>query len=98
MTYKLVRGSNSTFPFPIVKQKEVRKNLELSSGCIFGYHIKQYFKVTTAMMMALPYGTKRIMSSYFFADSDAGPPSGQPSTSDGESGECTNGWVCEHRL
>ena len=50
------------------------------------------------MMMALPYGTKRIMSSYFFADSDAGPPSGQPSTSDGESGECTNGWVCEHRL
>lgn len=49
------------------------------------------------MMMALPYGTKRIMSSYFFADSDAGPPGSQPSTSDGESGECTNGWVCEHR-
>ena len=54
-------------------------------------------KVTTGMLMALPYGTKRVMSSYFFTDTDAGPPPTQPSTADSDSGECTNGWVCEHR-
>ena len=60
-------------------------------------------------MMALPYGTKRIMSSYLFDDTccktdsadllgkHEGPPTLQPATDDAESGGCINEWICEHR-
>ncbi len=51
----------------------------------------------TGMMMALPFGTKRIMSSYLFEDGDQGPPNAQPSTADPSAISCTNDWVCEHR-
>ena len=54
-------------------------------------------RIATAMLMALPYGTKRIMSSYIFTFFDQGPPDLQPGTDDMESGTCTNEWVCEHR-
>jgi alpha-amylase len=66
-------------------------------GGIITFEDPHALKVATGIMMALPYGKKRIMSSYFFSNSDEGPPAAQPSTSDSESGECTNGWVCEHR-
>ena len=41
--------------------------------------------------MANDYGSKRIMSSYFFPDgaTDQGPPSTDPG--------CGDDWVCEHR-
>jgi alpha-amylase len=46
-------------------------------------------------MLAWPYGQARIMSSYYFSNTDQGPPSVQP-----ENGKyCADGshWVCEHR-
>ena len=54
-------------------------------------------KIATAFMMAWPYGIARVMSSYYFDDSDQGPPGSQRSISSDYSTSCGNGWVCEHR-
>ena len=66
-------------------------------GGIVTFEDPHSLKVTTGMMMALPYGTKRVMSSYAFSTGDDGPPLSQPSTTDSASGTCSNGWICEHR-
>lgn len=47
------------------------------------------YKMATAFMLAHDYGFKRVMSSYYFSNSDQGPPSSAPG--------CGDGWVCEHR-
>jgi alpha-amylase len=46
-------------------------------------------------MLAWPYGNVRVMSSYYFTNTDAGPPSVGPSNGK----YCMDGshWVCEHR-
>lgn len=46
-------------------------------------------------MLAWPYGDVRLMSSYYFTDNDAGPPS----VGVGGGQHCADGqnWVCEHR-
>ena len=49
------------------------------AGDIIDFHTPQKLTVATAYMMALPYGTKRIMSSYEFENKDVGPPDMQPS-------------------
>ena len=40
-------------------------------------------------MLAHDYGMKRVMSSYAFTDTDAGPPPNPPG--------CGAEWICEHR-
>jgi len=59
------------------------------------------YTLANIFMLAFPYGYPQVMSSYFFAHSDQGPPAdsngvtqsvfvnGQPT--------CGQGWVCEHR-
>ena len=47
------------------------------------------YKLASAFMLAQDYGFKRVMSSYYFDDTDQGPPGNDPG--------CGNGWVCEHR-
>ena len=48
------------------------------------------YRYAVAFTLAQNYGTKRIMSSYYFGDdSDQGPPQTSPG--------CGNEWVCEHR-
>ena len=47
------------------------------------------YKYAQAFTLAHDYGTKRIMSSYYFDDSDQGPPDSSPG--------CGDQWVCEHR-
>merc|ERR1711981_593651 len=37
------------------------------------------------------------MSSYYFTNSDEGPPANQPTVTSDNSTSCDNGWVCEHR-
>lgn len=54
-------------------------------------------KIATAFMMAHPYGTPRVMSSFFFENSDDGPPDQQPTVTSVNATVCENGWVCEHR-
>ena len=59
--------------------------------------------------MAWGYGHPRVMSSYTFNDTEAGPPTESDGTTiqrvhvvgsgEGEDGDmgCSRGWVCEHR-
>ncbi|XP_054773707.2 alpha-amylase A-like [Lytechinus pictus] len=53
------------------------------------------YKRAVAFMLAWNYGTKRIMSSYSFSDTEQGPPGSGP-TINGQ-GTCDGGWMCEHR-
>lgn len=59
--------------------------------------------MANAFMLAYPYGTIRIMSSYDFSidNIDEGPPMDEnekilPATLD-DTEACENGWICEHR-
>ena len=52
------------------------------------------YKLGVAFLLAQEYGFKRVMSSYYFDNSDQGPPGSQPNP---YPGDCGNGWVCEHR-
>ena len=53
------------------------------------------YKLASAFMLAQDYGFKRVMSSYYFDDTDQGPPGNDPKSI--SQGSCGNGWVCEHR-
>eukprot|EP00057_Strongylocentrotus_purpuratus_P032310 XP_787209.3 PREDICTED: alpha-amylase [Strongylocentrotus purpuratus] len=64
-------------------------------GDIVTYKESASYKRSVAFMLAWNYGTKRVMSSYSFSDTDEGPPGSGP-TINGQ-GTCDGGWVCEHR-
>lgn len=55
--------------------------------------------MAVAFMLAHPYGSPRVMSSYAFNNTDAGPPADQSGNirSPVKNGACTREWVCEHR-
>lgn len=54
------------------------------------------YDLANVFMLAWPYGRPRLMSSYAFTDTDAGPP-GTP-VHDGDSVNCFGDtWKCEHR-
>ncbi|XP_055550852.1 alpha-amylase A-like [Wyeomyia smithii] len=59
------------------------------------------YKMATAFAAAYPFGQLRIMSSFFFSDTEQGPPADANfniiSPSINADGSCGNGWVCEHR-
>ncbi|XP_070565166.1 alpha-amylase 1-like [Ptychodera flava] len=65
-------------------------------GNILSHKEPKQYKMANAFMLAWPYGVSKVMSSYSFYDSDAGPPAnGDGSIKDVE---CFDGdWVCEHR-
>ncbi|CAH0553098.1 unnamed protein product [Brassicogethes aeneus] len=76
-------------------------NQRYDSNSILTYKKPKQYKMAIAFMLAHPYGTARIMSSYLFNDKD------QPAPQDAQKrlispgfkpdGTCTNGYVCEHR-
>ena len=47
-------------------------------GTILTYKDDYYYKLATAFNLAHHYAFKRVMSSYDFTDTDAGPPGNQP--------------------
>jgi alpha-amylase len=56
--------------------------------------------MAVAFMLAYPFGYPRVMSSFFFNDTDQGPPhydNGTILSPTINNGTCGNGWVCEHR-
>uniref|UniRef100_A0ABM0N0J5 Alpha-amylase n=1 Tax=Saccoglossus kowalevskii TaxID=10224 RepID=A0ABM0N0J5_SACKO len=59
------------------------------------YKEPREYKMAVSFMLAHDYGVPRIMSSYYFTDGEAGPPS-HP---DGSTKDvtCFDEWVCEHR-
>jgi len=64
------------------------------SGGVLTYKDGYLYKLAVGFLIAQDYGFKRVMSSYYFDNSDQGPPGSQPN---GGTGDCGNGWVCEHR-
>lgn len=57
-------------------------------------------ELAVLFMLAWPYGYPRVMSSYAFTDGTHGPPSdaaGQTTPVLDSAGDCSEGWVCEHR-
>lgn len=72
-----------------------------SPGSSLTFKDKKNFVMAQAFSLAHPYGVKRIMSSFAFENFNEGPPhdgNGNILTPTfDESGNCTNGWVCEHR-
>lgn len=60
-----------------------------AAGTILTYENGSRYNIANVFMLAYPYGTPKIMSSYDFTDPNAGPPPG---------GGCDGtGFVCEHR-
>ncbi|KAJ8931439.1 hypothetical protein NQ314_015648 [Rhamnusium bicolor] len=70
------------------------------SSVILTYKNSKPYKMAIAFMLAHPYGTTKIMSSFAFDSRDQGPPSTNGNIVGpgfNEDNTCTNGWVCEHR-
>ncbi|XP_077293276.1 alpha-amylase 1-like [Arctopsyche grandis] len=68
---------------------------------ILTYKQSKQYKGAVAFTLAHAYGEPRIMSSFAFTNSEAGPPQDGngniQSPSFNADGSCGNGWVCEHR-
>lgn len=83
-----------------VEDHELQRGLGIGSGpdTLTNKNGKAY-KMAIAFLLAHPYGTARLMSSYNFRQVDDGPPSNMfgeiesPIRGD----KCQQGWVCEHR-
>lgn len=68
---------------------------------ILTYKQSKQYKMANAFKLAHPFGVVRVMSSFAFTDTDAGPPQDGNgnivSPSINADGTCGNGWVCQHR-
>ena len=53
------------------------------------------YALSEAFMLAFPYGTPSVMSSFTFSNADAGPPATSSGTTTAVN--CSAGWACEHR-
>jgi alpha-amylase len=53
------------------------------------------YALAEAFMLAYPYGTPSVMSSFTFSNADAGPPASSNGTT--TTVNCSSGWACEHR-
>ena len=60
-------------------------------GSLLTHQDPYQYKLGVAFMLAHDYGFKRLMSSYYFSDTDQGPPGSSPSQ------DCGGAWACEHR-
>lgn len=68
-------------------QRNGRAQLTYKNGTLYNF--------AGLFMLAWPYGNVRLMSSYYFTDFDAGPPS--VGVNDGRNCGDGKNWVCEHR-
>jgi alpha-amylase len=53
------------------------------------------YALSEAFMLAFPYGTPSVMSSFTFSNPEAGPPATGNGTTTAVN--CASGWACEHR-
>ncbi|XP_077291632.1 alpha-amylase A-like [Arctopsyche grandis] len=92
---------NSTDSLVFMENQDNQRGHGVGSGIVLTYKQSKAYKAALAFELAQNYGTTRIMSSFAFTDSDAGPPMNANETivspiinSDGS---CDENWVCEHR-
>lgn len=71
------------------------------SGGVLTYKMRKNYIMAQAFSLAHPYGIKRIMSSFAYDDNSQGPPHDSDynilTPTIDSTGNCTNGWICEHR-
>ncbi|KZS14665.1 Alpha-amylase 1 [Daphnia magna] len=71
------------------------------AGDVITHKTPREYKQAVSYMLAHPYGFTQVMSSYYFDNSDVGPPHNEDySAADviiKPDGSCDGGWVCEHR-
>ncbi|MBD0267237.1 MAG: alpha-amylase family protein [Cyanobacteria bacterium Co-bin8] len=70
-------------------------------GSYLTHRERPLYLLANVFMLAHPYGTPQVMSSYSFFDSDQGPPADADGQTrrvhQGEADACFQAWVCEHR-
>ncbi|MBI4781831.1 MAG: alpha-amylase family protein [Oscillatoriophycideae cyanobacterium NC_groundwater_1537_Pr4_S-0.65um_50_18] len=70
-------------------------------GTYLTYKNGKLYDLANVFMLAYPYGTPQVMSSYAFTDSDQGPPADASGQTDAVyvngQADCLGQWVCEHR-
>jgi len=74
---------------------------EGGGGDVLTHRDGALYDLANVFMLAWPYGTPRVMSSYRFTDASAGPPSAEDGTTRRVHGAdglgCGSAWLCEHR-
>ncbi|KAF8751881.1 Alpha-amylase [Rhizoctonia solani] len=65
------------------------------NGASLTYKSGSTYTLAHIFMLAYPYGTPTVLSSYTFSDNDAGSPSNGAGSCSGSGG--ANGWQCQHR-
>ncbi|KAJ1307094.1 hypothetical protein OPQ81_001212 [Rhizoctonia solani] len=65
------------------------------NGQSLTYKSGSIYTLAHVFMLAYPYGTPTVLSSYTFSDKDAGSPSNGAGSCSGSGG--ANGWQCQHR-
>ena len=75
-------------------------------GTYLTYKKGTLYDLANVFMLAFPYGTPQVMSSYAFTNSDQGPPADAQGRTDAVyvngqyvkgQADCFGRWVCEHR-
>jgi len=72
-----------------------------SGGTVVTFKDPRNYKIAQAITLSQTYGQPQVMSSFYFDNSDQGPPANADWTTKdviiNADGSCGNGWVCEHR-
>lgn len=93
----------SRYSFVFVDNHDNQRGHGSGGTMILNYKEKNLYTKAVVFMLAHPQGGKhpRIMSSFYFDDPSQGPPHDSDdnitSRSIDDQGQCTTGWVCEHR-
>ncbi|HEY9640279.1 MAG TPA: alpha-amylase family protein, partial [Coleofasciculaceae cyanobacterium] len=70
-------------------------------GTYLTYKNGKLYDLANIFMLAFPYGTPQVMSSYAFSTSDQGPPADAKGNTDpiyvNGQAQCFGKWICEHR-
>ncbi len=85
-----------------VDNADTQRGFSVPERVSINFKSKRRYIMAIAFLLAYPYGTIRIMSSYNFdTDINQGPPMDENekilSVTMDDSGNCENGWICEHR-
>lgn len=84
-----------------VEDHELQRGFGISGQDVLTSRDGRAYEMAIAFLLAHPFGTARLISSYEFQHNAAGPPSNifgeiESPIIDNEKG-CQRGWVCEHR-
>lgn len=82
---------------------DTQRGYSIKEHISLNYKLPKEYIMANAFMLAYPYGTIRMMSSYDFTydDIEGGPPMDRNeniiSVTLANNETCENGWICEHR-